>query len=101
MSGGSGLSRREIDLGYRTVQILLLSNVYFSSHQWHLEPLNILQVLFHILDTRYVVTICYFLQETLGVPVLSYSKTNDFPAFYTPRSGFKVTPFAFQVLYKN
>ena len=32
----------------------------------------------------------YASQETLGVPVLSYAKTNDFPAFYTPRSGFKV-----------
>lgn len=30
-------------------------------------------------------------QETLGVPVLSYSKTDDFPAFYTAHSGFKVT----------
>lgn len=30
------------------------------------------------------------LQETLGVPVISYAKTNDFPAFYTARSGFKV-----------
>ncbi|KAF7310868.1 Indigoidine synthase A-like protein [Mycena chlorophos] len=30
--------------------------------------------------------------ETLGVPVLSYSKTKDFPAFFTPRSGFQ-TPW--------
>ncbi|KAI0274834.1 indigoidine synthase A-like protein [Gloeopeniophorella convolvens] len=27
--------------------------------------------------------------ETLGVPVLTYGETQDFPAFYTPRSGFK------------
>ncbi|KAH9937007.1 indigoidine synthase A-like protein [Fomitopsis serialis] len=27
--------------------------------------------------------------ETLGVPVLSYGDTNDFPAFYSRRSGFK------------
>ncbi|GBE78003.1 Pseudouridine-metabolizing bifunctional protein [Sparassis crispa] len=27
--------------------------------------------------------------ETLGVPVLSYAKTDDFPAFYSRRSGFK------------
>ncbi|KAH7925213.1 hypothetical protein BV22DRAFT_1195370 [Leucogyrophana mollusca] len=27
--------------------------------------------------------------ETLGVPVLSYAETNDFPAFYTRRSGYK------------
>ncbi|KAH7916565.1 Indigoidine synthase A like protein-domain-containing protein [Hygrophoropsis aurantiaca] len=27
--------------------------------------------------------------ETLGVPVLSYAETNDFPAFYTRKSGFK------------
>jgi pseudouridine-5'-phosphate glycosidase/pseudouridine kinase len=33
----------------------------------------------------------YPMQETLGVPVLSYAKTNDFPAFYTARSGFKVS----------
>ncbi|KIJ68504.1 hypothetical protein HYDPIDRAFT_36968 [Hydnomerulius pinastri MD-312] len=27
--------------------------------------------------------------ETLGVPVVSYGETNDFPAFYTRKSGFK------------
>ncbi|KAF7985334.1 hypothetical protein HWV62_6535 [Athelia sp. TMB] len=31
-------------------------------------------------------------QETLGVPVISYSKTNDFPAFFSTKSGFK-TPW--------
>jgi pseudouridine-5'-phosphate glycosidase len=30
------------------------------------------------------------LKETLGVPVLSYAKTKDFPNFFSPRSGFKV-----------
>lgn len=29
-------------------------------------------------------------QETLGVPVITYGETQDFPAFYTPSSGFKV-----------
>jgi pseudouridine-5'-phosphate glycosidase len=29
-------------------------------------------------------------QETLGVPVVSYAETNDFPAFYTRRSGLQV-----------
>jgi len=29
-------------------------------------------------------------QETLGVPVVTYGETHDFPAFYSPRSGFKV-----------
>lgn len=29
-------------------------------------------------------------QETLGVPVVTYGKTQDFPAFYSPSSGFKV-----------
>ena len=28
-------------------------------------------------------------QETLGVPVVSYSETDDFPAFYSRKSGFK------------
>ncbi|KAL1681511.1 Indigoidine synthase A like protein-domain-containing protein [Schizophyllum commune] len=28
--------------------------------------------------------------ETLGVPVISYSKTRDFPAFFSPRSGYEV-----------
>ncbi|KAG2154790.1 Indigoidine synthase A like protein-domain-containing protein [Suillus clintonianus] len=28
-----------------------------------------------------------FTQETLGVPVVSYAETHDFPAFYTGRSG--------------
>lgn len=32
----------------------------------------------------------YTLQETLGVPVISYAESNDFPAFYTRKSGFKV-----------
>ncbi|KAJ7071079.1 indigoidine synthase A-like protein [Mycena amicta] len=27
--------------------------------------------------------------ETLGVPVVSFSKTKDFPAFFSPRSGFQ------------
>ncbi|KAJ7900296.1 Indigoidine synthase A like protein-domain-containing protein [Mycena olivaceomarginata] len=30
--------------------------------------------------------------ETLGVPVVSYSNTKDFPAFFSPRSGFQ-TPW--------
>jgi pseudouridine-5'-phosphate glycosidase/pseudouridine kinase len=29
-------------------------------------------------------------QETLGVPVVTYGETQDFPAFYSPSSGFKV-----------
>ena len=29
-------------------------------------------------------------QETLGVPVVTYGETQDFPAFYSPASGFKV-----------
>ncbi|TFY67141.1 hypothetical protein EVJ58_g1812 [Rhodofomes roseus] len=29
------------------------------------------------------------IKETLGVPVVSYAKTDDFPAFYSRRSGFK------------
>ncbi|ETW86879.1 hypothetical protein HETIRDRAFT_377513 [Heterobasidion irregulare TC 32-1] len=29
------------------------------------------------------------IQETLGVPVFTYGKTDDFPAFYSTRSGFK------------
>ncbi|KAL0576357.1 hypothetical protein V5O48_005616 [Marasmius crinis-equi] len=28
--------------------------------------------------------------ETLGVPVVAYSKTNDFPAFFSPKSGHKL-----------
>lgn len=28
--------------------------------------------------------------ETLGVPVISYGPTEDFPAFYSRHSGFKV-----------
>lgn len=32
-------------------------------------------------------------QETLGVPVLSYAETDDFPAFYSRCSGFKVQSF--------
>ncbi|KAJ2928855.1 hypothetical protein H1R20_g8160, partial [Candolleomyces eurysporus] len=28
--------------------------------------------------------------ETLGVPVVAYSETNDFPAFFSTKSGFKV-----------
>ncbi|KAF5374860.1 hypothetical protein D9758_000324 [Tetrapyrgos nigripes] len=28
--------------------------------------------------------------ETLGVPVISYGKTRDFPAFFSPRSGYQV-----------
>ena len=31
-------------------------------------------------------------QETLGVPVVTYGETQDFPAFYSPSSGFKVRP---------
>jgi pseudouridine-5'-phosphate glycosidase/pseudouridine kinase len=29
-------------------------------------------------------------QETFGVPVVTYGETQDFPAFYSPCSGFKV-----------
>lgn len=31
------------------------------------------------------------LQETFGVPVVSYSDTDEFPAFYSRKSGFKVS----------
>ncbi|KAF8213096.1 indigoidine synthase A-like protein [Mycena galopus ATCC 62051] len=31
--------------------------------------------------------------ETLGVPVIAYTKTKDFPAFFSPRSGFQ-TPWS-------
>jgi len=30
------------------------------------------------------------MKETLGVPVVTYGQTDDFPAFYSPKSGFKV-----------
>jgi pseudouridine-5'-phosphate glycosidase len=30
------------------------------------------------------------MQETLGVPVVTYGENQDFPAFYSPSSGFKV-----------
>ncbi|KAJ7630893.1 indigoidine synthase A-like protein [Roridomyces roridus] len=29
--------------------------------------------------------------ETLGVPVIAYSKTKDFPAFFSPKSGFQTS----------
>ena len=29
-------------------------------------------------------------QETLGVPVVAYNKTKDFPAFFSPTSGYRV-----------
>ena len=29
-------------------------------------------------------------QETLGVPAISYSKSREFPAFFSRRSGFEV-----------
>jgi pseudouridine-5'-phosphate glycosidase len=30
------------------------------------------------------------MKETLGVPVVTYGQTDNFPAFYSPSSGFKV-----------
>lgn len=27
----------------------------------------------------------------MGVPVVTYGRTDDFPAFYNPKSGFKVS----------
>ena len=30
------------------------------------------------------------MQETLGVPVVTYGENQDFPAFFSPSSGFKV-----------
>jgi pseudouridylate synthase / pseudouridine kinase len=35
-------------------------------------------------------------QETLGVPVVTYGETQDFPAFYSPSSGYKVGLRLFQ-----
>jgi len=29
-------------------------------------------------------------QETLGVPVVTYGESHNFPAFYSPNSGYKV-----------
>jgi pseudouridine-5'-phosphate glycosidase len=37
-----------------------------------------------------------FIQETLGVPVVSYAATYDFPAFYSGRSGLEVR--AYQII---
>lgn len=38
------------------------------------------------------------MQETLGVPVISYADSSDFPAFYTRKSGFKVCPRAINMI---
>ena len=38
----------------------------------------------------YHVFVIHLGQETLGVPVVTYGETHDFPAFYTPSSGYKV-----------
>lgn len=34
-------------------------------------------------------------QETLGIPVVTYGETQDFPAFYSPSSGFEVGVYFF------
>jgi pseudouridine-5'-phosphate glycosidase len=39
------------------------------------------------------------LQETLGVNVTTIGETNDFPAFYSPKSGFKVRSWRLAWLY--
>jgi pseudouridylate synthase / pseudouridine kinase len=35
-------------------------------------------------------------QETLGIPVVTYGETQDFPAFYSPSSGFSVSLLLYQ-----
>ena len=32
----------------------------------------------------------FFFKETLGVPVITYGKSKNFPAFFTPNSGHMV-----------
>lgn len=38
-------------------------------------------------------------KETLGVPVVTYGQTDDFPAFYSPKSGFKVG--VYHIMYRT
>lgn len=69
----------------------------------HNVQIVVLSVDIHSQDTRVsrALRTCIFsrmfaqavsMQETLGVPVISYADSNDFPAFYSRKSGFKVCP---------
>lgn len=49
-----------------------------------------LEYLVRVLITSFATLLISGQQETQGVPVISYSKTKDFPSFFTPKSGFKV-----------
>lgn len=87
MSCGPRVSRSEVYLGYWEVRLYHLNYCSFSSYlrcrtlEYLVSSVDEFAVCRHIERSS---------QETLGVPVVSYAKTEDFPAFYSRRSGFKV-----------
>lgn len=75
--------------------ILDIGRYTFHEHIFNLLLLNLvllqnfgIHCTFAPLD--YSSFVIQYEQETLGVPVITYGETQDFPAFYTPSSGFKV-----------
>jgi pseudouridylate synthase / pseudouridine kinase len=73
--------------------ILDIGRYTFHEHIFNLLLLNFVQnfgipCMFTLLD--YSSFDIQYEQETLGVPVVTYGETQDFPAFYSPSSGFKV-----------
>jgi pseudouridine-5'-phosphate glycosidase/pseudouridine kinase len=75
--------------------ILDIGRYTFHEHIFNLLLLNFVHLqnfgipcMFAPLD--YSSFVIQYEQETLGVPVVTYGETQDFPAFYSPSSGFKV-----------
>jgi hypothetical protein len=86
MSRWSSICRGEIHTRYWKVYLLRIYSIFnFSTC-----------TLAELWSTSYVCTsglqflVSQYKQETLGVPVVTYGETQDFPAFYSPSSGFKV-----------
>lgn len=74
-----------LDIGRYVVLIPLL-----AVHSQDARTLEYL-VSFHDAISFNICILTKLTQETLGVPVVSYGETRDFPAFFSRKSGFTVS----------
>jgi pseudouridine-5'-phosphate glycosidase/pseudouridine kinase len=73
-----------LDIGRYTFHAYIQSS---STQLIHLQDFGIPRM---FASPDYSSSVIQYEQETLGVPVVTFGETQDFPAFYSPSSGFKV-----------
>ena len=74
----------------------LISNIQWMSTFSEIEHFQNFGVSRMFACSGYRYSLMQRAQETLGIPVVTYGETQDFPAFYSPSSGFKVGRLLYQ-----